>query len=123
MFAKCSQLFAAIPSNAVLTWVYLGLACIFEVFWALSLKLADGFTHGGWTAATFPLALLSTGFLTLSMKGLPMGTAYAVWTGIGTAGTVIIGALYFREQMDLTRLACIALILVGVLGLKLAQGH
>lgn len=123
MFAKCSQFFAAIPSSALLTWVYLGCACVFEVIWALSLKLTDGFTHAGWTAATVPLALLSTGFLALAMKGLPMGTAYAIWTGIGTVGTVLIGTLCFREQTDAIRLLCIALIVAGVLGLKLAQSH
>lgn len=123
MFTKFSSLFGAVPINATLVWVYLCLAAIFEIVWALSLKLTNGYTHPGWTLATIPLALISTGFLALAMKGIPMGTAYAVWTGVGAIGTVLIGMAFFREPVDITRLFCIGLILCGLIGLKLTQHH
>jgi len=123
MFSKFSALFGSVPTSPVLVWVYLVFACGFEVFWALSLKLTQGYTHSGWTIATIPLAVISTGFLALAMKGIQMGTAYAVWTGVGAVGTATIGILYFSEPAGLARLGCIGLILLGVAGLKLAQGQ
>ena len=123
MFVKFSSLFAAVPYGGNLVWMYLACACVFEIMWALSLKMTDGFTHLGWTLATIPFALISTGFLALAMKGLPMGLAYAIWTGTGTVGTVIIGMMFFREPVDAIRIACIALIFLGIAGLKVtAQG-
>lgn len=123
MFAKFSTFFSSIPINATLVWVYLLLAAAFEIIWALSLKLTNGYTHPGWTLATIPLALISTGLLALAMKGIPMGTAYAVWTGAGAIGTVLIGIAFFNEAADLTRIFCICLILFGLIGLKLTQSN
>lgn len=123
MFTKFSMMFAAIPSGGGLIWVYLAFACVFEVFWILSLKMTNGFSHFGWTMASIPLALLSAGFLALAMRGLSMGTAYAIWTGTGTVGAVLIGMTLFREPIDFVRLGCIALILCGVTGLKITQGQ
>lgn len=123
MFDKFSSFFASIPFEGNLVWVYLALACTFEIMWAFSLKMTDGFTHMGWTLATIPFALISTLFLALSMKGMPMGIAYAIWTGAGTVGTVILGMMFFREPVDVLRIACIALIFCGIAGLKITTSQ
>lgn len=101
-------------------WFILVLAGLLEIGWAVGLKYTEGFSRlwpSVFTAAAF---VASIGLLGLAMKTLPLGTAYAVWMGIGTVGTVIFGIVFFGESAGLLRLASVALILMGVIGLKLA---
>jgi quaternary ammonium compound-resistance protein SugE len=101
-----------------MAWFYLLIAGLFEVGWAIGLKYTDGFTRlwpSFWTVAAM---VLSLGFLGLALKTLPVGTAYAVWTGIGAIGTVLLGVYLFHEPATAARLACIGLILAGIIGLK-----
>lgn len=104
-----------------MNWVYLFIAGVFEVGWALGLKYADGFSKPGPTAITIVFYVLSLGFLGLALRGLPLGTAYAVWTGIGTVGTAILGIVLFDDPVNVARTASIAMIVVGVLSLKIAS--
>ena len=99
-------------------WILLALAGLFEIGWAIGLKYTDGFTKPLPTALTAASMLVSIVLLGLAVKTLPMGTAYAVWTGIGTVGTVILGIVLFAEPATAMRLGCIALIVTGILGLK-----
>lgn len=102
-----------------MAWLILLLAGLFEVAWAVGLKYTDGFTRlvpTLWTAASM---VASLGLLGLALKSLPLGTAYAVWTGIGAIGTVLFGILLLGESASIARLACIGLILAGIVGLKL----
>jgi quaternary ammonium compound-resistance protein SugE len=99
-------------------WLFLFLAGLCEIAWAVGLK-KYGFTMTVGGAITIVLMLLSFILLQQAMKSLPLGTSYAVWTGIGALGTVIVGIVYFHEPRDWQRLLCIALILVGIVGLKL----
>ena len=94
-------------------------AWLFEIGWAVGLKYTEGFTRPWPTAATVVSMAISLGLLGIALKTLPLGTAYAVWTGIGTLGTVVLGILLFGESAEVLRLACIGLILAGILGLKL----
>src|SRR5665647_994730 len=100
-------------------WVYLFIAGLFEVAWAIGLKYTEGFTRLYPSIFTGVCMLLSFYFLSQALKTLPIGTAYAVWTGIGIIGTTILGILLFKESMDFGRLVCISLIFSGVIGLKL----
>ena len=102
-----------------MAWVVLFVAGLFEVGWAVGLKYADGFTRPAATAATLVCLAASMLLLAASVRTLPLGTAYAVWTGIGTAGTALLGVLLFREPASAARLLCITLILAGIAGLKL----
>ena len=99
-------------------WILLTLAGLFEIGWAIGLKYTDGFTKLVPTALTAGSMLVSIVLLGLAVKTLPMGTAYAIWTGIGTVGTVILGIVLFDEPVTAMRLGCIALIVTGILGLK-----
>jgi quaternary ammonium compound-resistance protein SugE len=101
-------------------WIALLLAGLFEVGWALGLKYSDGFTRFWPTVATVVAVVLSFACMGISLKSLPFGTAYALWAGIGAAGTVIVGMAAFGEPADLFRIACLTLIVAGVVGLKLA---
>jgi quaternary ammonium compound-resistance protein SugE len=104
-----------------MAWVYLLVVGLFEVGWAVGLKFTAGFTRlvpSAWTVASM---VVSLGLLGLALKTLPLGTAYAIWTGIGTIGTVIVGIVLFRESADVLRLGCIALIVAGIVGLKLVS--
>lgn len=106
-----------------MAWVVLVLAGLFEVGWTVSLKYSQGFTRLTPTIATGTLSLASILLLGLAVRWLPIGTAYAVWTGIGAVGTVLLGMLLFGEPADWQRLVCIALIVTGILGLKLVSPH
>ncbi|OYX45135.1 MAG: hypothetical protein B7Z02_02510 [Rhodobacterales bacterium 32-67-9] len=106
-----------------MSWFYLLIAGLMEVGWAVGLKYTEGFTRLWPSVLTSVAIVASMVFLALALRTLPMGTAYAVWTGIGTLGTVALGILLFNEPSDLLRLACIGLILVGIIGLKLVSGH
>ncbi|MCJ8147764.1 quaternary ammonium compound efflux SMR transporter SugE [Shinella sedimenti] len=99
-------------------WIILTLAGLFEIGWAVGLKYTDGFTKLVPTVLTAGSMLVSIVLLGLAVKTLPMGTAYAIWTGIGTVGTVILGIVLFAEPVTAMRIGCIALIVTGILGLK-----
>lgn len=102
-----------------MSWFLLIVAGLFEVGWAVGLKYTDGFTRPWPSVLTTAAMLVSIGLLGWAMRTLPVGTAYAVWTGIGAVGTVILGIVLFGEPATAARLACIALILSGIVGLKL----
>lgn len=101
-------------------WIYLTLAGLFEIGWAIGLKYTDGFTRPLPTALTAGSMVVSIVLLGLAVKTLPIGTAYAIWTGIGTVGTVMLGVVLFAEPVTAMRMGCIALIVTGILGLKFA---
>jgi quaternary ammonium compound-resistance protein SugE len=102
-----------------MAWVVLLIAGLFEVGWAIGLKYTEGFTRIWPTIGTVAAMVASVGLLGLAMRSLPVGTAYAVWTGIGAVGTVTLGMLLFSEPATAGRLACVGLILAGIVGLKL----
>ena len=101
-----------------MAWVYLAIAGLFEVGWAIGLKYTHGFTRLVPTTLTLASMVVSLGLLGLALKSLPVGTAYAVWTGVGTVGTALVGIAVFGEAATLARLACIGLIVAGIGGLK-----
>jgi quaternary ammonium compound-resistance protein SugE len=100
-------------------WLCLLLAGALEIIWALGLKQSDGFTRLWPSLGTLGAIALSFALLAVSLKSVPFGTAYAIWTGIGAAGTVTLGIFMFGEPADAARLLCIALIVTGIVGLKL----
>jgi quaternary ammonium compound-resistance protein SugE len=102
-----------------MAWIYLVVAGLFEIVWAIGLKYTQGFTRLAPIAVVVVGTVLSFVFLATAMKTLPVGTAYAVWTGIGAAGTAIVAMFLFGESAAPLRLASIGLILVGIAGLKL----
>lgn len=104
-----------------MAWIILFVAGLFEIGWAIGLKYTDGFTRPLPTALTVASMIVSIGLLGLALKTLPVGTAYAIWTGIGTVGTVALGIVLLGESASALRLACIGLIVVGILGLKLVS--
>jgi quaternary ammonium compound-resistance protein SugE len=103
-------------------WTILFLAAGFEIAWAIGLKYTDGFTRVWPTMWTVAALALSVGLLAIAARSLPIGTAYAVWTGTGAAGTALLGLWLFQEPATTARLMCIALIVAGVVGLKFASG-
>lgn len=104
-----------------MAWAYLALAGLFEVGWAIGLKYTEGFTRLVPSVLTLASMVVSVLLLGLALKTLPVGTGYAVWTGIGTVGTALLGIYLMGEPATATRLACIGLIVAGILGLKLAS--
>ncbi len=102
-------------------WVFLGIAGLLEVFWATFLKLSHGFTKLGFSVLTIAGMLASFYCLSQATKVLPMGTAYAIWTGIGALGSVIVGIVVFREPVTALRLFFVAMLLAGIVGLKLTS--
>ena len=100
-------------------WVILVIAGLFEVTWAIGLKYTDGFTRFWPTVGTLIALVISMGLLGLAVRSLPIGTAYAVWTGIGAVGTVILGIVLMGDSASPARLACVGLILAGIVGLKI----
>lgn len=105
-----------------MAWIVLFVAGLLEIGWAVGLKYTEGFTRLGPTVATAVALVLSMALLGLAVRTLPLGTAYAVWTGIGTVGTAALGILLFGEAATPARLLCIGLIVTGILGLKLSSG-
>jgi quaternary ammonium compound-resistance protein SugE len=102
-----------------MAWIYLVVAGLFEVGWAIGLKYTEGFTRlwpSLWTGASMALSLF---LLAQALRTLPVGTGYAVWTGIGSLGTAVLGILLLGESRDALRLLCLALIVAGIVGLKL----
>ena len=104
-----------------MAWALLFVAGLFEVVWAVGLKYTEGFTRLAPLVVTLPAMAASIGCLTLALRGLPVGTAYAVWTGIGAVGTAVFGIFFFNEPASALRLGSIGLILSGIVGLKLAS--
>lgn len=103
-----------------MTWLILFVAGLFEVGWAIGLKYTDGFTRPLPTILTLASMAISVALLGIALKELPVGTGYAVWTGIGTVGTALLGMVLFNDPATAMRLVCIGLIVAGIVGLKLA---
>ena len=103
-----------------MAWILLVLAGLFEIGWAIGLKYTDGFTRPLPTILTALAMVISVVLLGLAIPSLPVGTAYAIWTGIGTVGTVILGIVLFAEPATALRIGCIAMIIAGIIGLKIA---
>jgi quaternary ammonium compound-resistance protein SugE len=106
-----------------MAWIYLVIAGCFEVGFTTSLKMSNNFSHRWWSVAFFICISLSFHFLNKAIQTVPIGTAYAVWTGIGAVGTVVVGMIYFREPSDFWRLFFIFLLIGSILGLKLVSTH
>jgi quaternary ammonium compound-resistance protein SugE len=102
-----------------MAWVYLFVAGLFEIGWVVGLKFSLGFTRLGPALFTAVCFVVSLGLLALSLKTLPLGTAYAIWGGIGAVGTAIVGIVWLGESAQAVRIACIMLIVAGIAGLKL----
>lgn len=101
-----------------MAWFYLIIAGLFEVGFTTSLKLSDNFTNKGWAALFFVSITLSFYFLNKAIEMIPIGTAYAIWTGIGAVGTVLVGILLFKEPSDFWRMFFIVILIGSILGLK-----
>lgn len=101
-----------------MAWVYLFVAGLLEIGWAIGLKYTEGFTRLAPSVATIAAMVGSVALLGLALRDLPVGTGYAVWTGIGTVGTALLGIYLFGEPATALRLACIAMIVAGIVGLK-----
>lgn len=106
-----------------MSWIWLLLAGLFEMVWAVGLKYTDGFTKFWPTVGTLAAMAVSVFLLAVAVKTLPLGTAYAVWTGIGAIGTVIFGMAMLGDPVTAGRLVCLALILGGIIGLKALSPH
>jgi quaternary ammonium compound-resistance protein SugE len=105
-----------------MAWIYLFIAGVLEIAWAIGLKYTEGFSRLWPSVMTVCAMIASFALLAQALKTIPVGTGYAVWTGIGAAGTAIIGMVLLGESRELLRILCILLIVAGVLGLKLASG-
>jgi len=103
------------------SWILLLVAGLLEVVWAIGLKYTDGFSKLVPSVITITAMIASVWLLALALKGIPVGTGYAVWTGIGAVGTAILGIVLFNEAATIARLACIGLIVAGIFGLKLVS--
>lgn len=113
-------------SSTTVAWMLLLIAGVLEIVWASSMKASAGFTQHMFTAITLIAALLSFWLLGVAMKSLPLGTAYAVWTGIGAVGAAVLGMVFFKEPATAARILCIAAIVGGIVGLQLLHstgGH
>lgn len=104
-----------------MSWIILVIAGLFEIGWAIGLKYTQGFTRLWPALGTVGAMVISVGLLGVAMRELPVGTAYAVWTGIGVVGTVILGIVLFGDPANAPRLVCVGLIVAGILGLKLTS--
>lgn len=104
-----------------MAWIFLFFAGLFEIGWAIGLKFTEGFTRLVPTLLTAASMIVSLGLLGLALKTLPVGTAYAVWTGIGTVGTALLGIWLLGEPATALRLSCIGLIVAGIVGLRLVS--
>ena len=104
-----------------MAWLSVFIAGVFETVWAVGMKYSDGFSRLWPSVLTIAAMLISFGLLSYALKTLPVGTTYAVWTGIGAAGTALMGMLLFGESRDAARLVCIGLIIAGILGLRLVE--
>jgi quaternary ammonium compound-resistance protein SugE len=105
-----------------MNWIVLLLAGLFEVLWAVGLKLSNGFTDLKWSVLTVAGMIISMSLLAWAVKGLPIGSAYAVWTGIGAAGTAVLGIWLFQESAQPLRILFLLMIIAGIAGLRLTAG-
>jgi quaternary ammonium compound-resistance protein SugE len=106
-----------------MAWLFLIVAGLFEIVWAVGLKYTEQFTKLWPSLGTLAAMAVSFYFLSAAQRTLPLGTAYAIWTGIGAVGTAICGIILFSEPASAARLGCILLIVAGIAGLKLTSGH
>ena len=104
-----------------MNWIFLTIAGVLEIAWAIGLKYTEGWSRLTPSLVTAALMVASFYFLSLAVKTLPIGTAYAVWTGIGTVGAAILGMVLFEEPRDVVRILCILLIIAGIAGLKMTS--
>jgi quaternary ammonium compound-resistance protein SugE len=104
-----------------MAWVVLTVAGLFEIGWAIGLKYSHGFSRPVPSLLTVAAMVMSVWLLSIAMKSIPVGTAYAVWTGIGAIGVAVLGMVLFGESREVARLVCLFLIIVGILGLKLVS--
>lgn len=104
-----------------MAWIYLVIAGIFEIVWAIGLKYSEGFSKLWPSVGTIIGMVLSVYFLAIALKTLPIGTAYAIWTGIGAVGTAIAGIILFNDSATVAKAVCILLIVSGIVGLKLSS--
>jgi quaternary ammonium compound-resistance protein SugE len=112
----------SIEELEIMAWIQLIIAGLLEIFWAISLKYTDGFSKLWPSVLTICGMIASFYFLAQALKTIPVGTGYAIWTGIGAAGTAILGIILFSELASLPRLLCIGLIVAGIIGLKATSG-
>ena len=106
-----------------MTWIYLIIAGLFEVVWASTMKLSNGFTNLMYAAITILGMLASFGFLALAVKHWPISIAYPVWTGIGAVGSIIVGVVCFKDQLSPLTWLFVALLIIGIIGIKVTSGH
>lgn len=106
-----------------MAWIYVLIAGLLEIGWAAGLKYAEGWTRLYPSLLTLAAMIGSFHFLSLAMKTLPLGTVYAVWTGIGAVGAAVLGMMIFGESRDVAKIICILLIVAGIVGLKLTSAH
>ena len=120
MSAAGQAIVAHAPFSVATGWILLTVAGVLEIGWAIGMKKADGFTHLWWSTLTVTLMIVSMYLLVQATRVLPIGTAYAVWTGIGAVGAATLGIIIYKEPATTVRIACIVLILAGIVGLKLS---
>lgn len=106
-----------------MSWIFLFLAGIFEVVWASTMKLSQGFSIIKYDILTIIGMLVSFGFLTLAMKKLPLGIAYPIWTGIGAVGAILVGTLIFKDKVPSLTWVFVLMLVVGLIGIKVTSGH
>jgi quaternary ammonium compound-resistance protein SugE len=106
-----------------MAWIELVAAGLFEFVWASTMKMSDGFTRWGWTLATFITMAASVGLLALATKQLPLSLAYPIWTGIGAVGSILIGALVFKDQIAPWTWVFIVILVIGIVGIKITSGE
>lgn len=104
-----------------MAWFYLFIAGLLEIGWAIGLKYTEGFSRLWPSVATITAMIASFGLLAAALKTIPVGTGYAVWTGIGASGTAIVGMIFLGESREVLRIVCIVLVVAGVVGLKFAS--
>jgi quaternary ammonium compound-resistance protein SugE len=104
-------------------WIFLGIAAVFEVIFALSANASKGFTHRWYSIQTFAAAAVAIYFLSLSLKVLDVGVGYAIWTALGAVGTVIFGVLIFKEKLNVGKVISITSVIVGVIALRVVSGE
>jgi quaternary ammonium compound-resistance protein SugE len=104
-----------------MAWLFIFIAGLLEIAWAIGLKYSDGFTKPLATVLTIILMILSFVVLAQGIRTIPVGTGYAVWTGIGAAGTAILGVILFNEPLTAARVGCLAMVIAGIVGLKLVS--
>ena len=106
-----------------MSWIYLFVAGVFEIVWAIGLKYTQGFTRPLPSVITIVGMIVSFYFLAQATKTLPIGTAYAIWTGIGAVGAITLGVILFKEPIDLPRILFMSLIVIGIIGLRFVSPH